>query len=73
LDLLPQRVADLSASTAGERARATCCLLGVLTQHGASRLLAPGYYECDLVKERVQWLFERRVVILDHKVRLGSA
>jgi hypothetical protein len=63
-------ISNLAVEIAAERARATCYLLNVLTQNGESRLLAPGYYECDLVKLGGSWLFERRLVILDHEVTL---
>lgn len=63
-------ISNLAVEIAGERARATCYLLNVITRNGQSRLLAPGRYECDLVKAGGQWLFERRLVILDHAVTL---
>ena len=54
----------------GDRAKASCYLLIVITRDGQSRLLAPGRYECDLARIGGQWLFQRRRVILDHEVVL---
>ena len=56
----------------GERARATCYLLNMLTRNGKSEILAPGRYECDLVKWGGEWRFSRRVVILDHPIVLDG-
>ena len=56
----------------GDRARATCYLLNVLTRNGRSELLAPGRYECELVKSAGQWRFHRRVVVLDHDMMLDG-
>jgi uncharacterized protein (TIGR02246 family) len=66
-------ISNLAAEIDGDRARATCYLLNVLTRDGESRLLAPGRYECDLVKSADgQWRFQRRVVILDHPITLDG-
>ena len=66
-------ISNLAAEIDGERARATCYLLNILTRDGHSRLLAPGRYQCDLVKSADgQWRFQRRVVILDHPVTLDG-
>ena len=63
-------ISNLAVEVAGDRATATCYLLNVLTRDGKSRLLAPGRYECELVKSAGQWRFHRRVVILDHDMTL---
>jgi ketosteroid isomerase-like protein len=63
-------ISNLAVEIAGERASATCYLLNLITRNGRSELLAPGRYECDLVKVGGEWLFRRRVVILDHPVTL---
>jgi hypothetical protein len=34
--------------------------------------LAPGRYQCDLVKSEGKWRFQRRVVILDHDITLDG-
>lgn len=63
-------ISNLAVRLDGDRATATCYLLNVITRNGQSRLLAPGRYECELAKIDGQWLFERRLVILDHEVTL---
>ena len=66
-------ISNLAAEIDGDRAQATCYLLNVLTRDGESRLLAPGRYECELVKSADdQWRFQRRVVILDHPITLDG-
>jgi 3-phenylpropionate/cinnamic acid dioxygenase small subunit len=63
-------ISNLAVELDGDRARATCYLLNVLTRNGKSQLLVPGRYECRLAKIDGAWLFERRLVVLDHEVRL---
>jgi hypothetical protein len=41
-----------------------------LTREGTSRLLAPGWYDCELVRIGGDWLFQRRVVVHDHDYTL---
>lgn len=66
-------ISNLAVEIEGERAGATCYLLNILTRDGESRLLAPGRYECDLVKSADgRWRFQRRVVILDHPIKLDG-
>ena len=65
-------ISNLAVEIDGDRARATCYLLNVLTRNGNSELLAPGRYECELVKSAGAWRFERRVVILDHDMTLDG-
>lgn len=65
-------ISNLAVELDGERARATCYLLNVLTRDGRSQMLAPGRYECDLVKLGGGWAFQRRVVILDHDIALDG-
>ena len=65
-------ISNLTAEIDGDRARATCYLLNVLTRDGKSELLAPGRYECELVKSEGKWRFQRRVVILDHEITLDG-
>ena len=50
----------------GERGSAKCYLVVFLTRDGASRMLAPGTYDVELVKVDGQWLFQRRIVTMDH-------
>ena len=65
-------ISNLAVELDGERARATCYLLNVLTRDGKSELLAPGRYECELVKTDGTWRFQNRVVILDHEIKLDG-
>ena len=65
-------ISNLAVEIDGDRARANCYLLNVLTRNGNSKLLAPGRYECDLVKSAGKWRFQRRVVILDHDITLDG-
>ena len=65
-------ISNLMVEIDGDHARATCYLLNVLTRNGKSELLAPGRYECDLVKSGGAWRFQRRVVILDHDITLDG-
>lgn len=63
-------ISNLIIDTDGDRAKARCYLVVFLTRDGSSRLLGPGRYECELRKVGGQWLFERRVVIMDHEYEL---
>jgi uncharacterized protein (TIGR02246 family) len=65
-------ITNLAVEIDGDHARATCYLLNVLTRNGKSEMLAPGRYECDLVKSAGQWRFQNRVVILDHEITLDG-
>jgi uncharacterized protein (TIGR02246 family) len=63
-------ISNLLMTVDGERAHATCYLVVFLTRDGASRMLAPGRYDCDLRKVDGQWRFQRRVVLHDHDYTL---
>ena len=65
-------ISNLAVAIDGDHARATCYLLNILTRNGKSELLAPGRYECELVKAQGRWRFQRRVVILDHEITLDG-
>ena len=65
-------ISNLAVELDGDRARATCYLVNFLTRSGKSELLAPGRYECDLVKSEGTWRFQRRLVILDHDITLDG-
>lgn len=54
----------------GDRATAQCYLVVFLTRDGRSRLLAPGTYDCELVRVDGRWVFERRIVTMDHDYEL---
>jgi ketosteroid isomerase-like protein len=53
-------ITNLAVEFAGQRARATCYLLVLITCDGKSRQLPPGHYEC------------RRVVFHDHAYTLDG-
>src|SRR2546429_4311998 len=53
-------ISNLAVTIEGERAQASCYLLNILTRNDKSELLAPGRYECDLVKSEGNWRFPRR-------------
>jgi uncharacterized protein (TIGR02246 family) len=65
-------ITNLAAVIEGERARATCYLLVLVTRGGKSQPLPPGRYECELVKEGDEWRFCRRVVFHDHAYTLDG-
>ena len=65
-------VSNLAVTIDGERATATCYLLTMLTRDGRTEMLPPGRYECDLAKVSGQWLFRRRLVILDRPLQLDG-
>ncbi len=52
------------------RARASAYLLVLITQDGKSRMLPPGRYECEVVKQGGGWRFQRRVIFHDHDYTL---
>jgi ketosteroid isomerase-like protein len=63
-------ISNLAMTVEGDRARATCYLLDYVTVDGATHLLSPGRYECDLVRSDGNWLFARRLVIMDRQFTL---
>lgn len=58
-------ISNLAMTIDGDTGHATCYLTNILTVNGASQLMPPGRYECELRKVDGAWLFQRRVVILD--------
>jgi uncharacterized protein (TIGR02246 family) len=65
-------ITNLAAEIDGERVRATCYLLVLVSREGKSRHLPPGQYQCDLVESGGSWRFSRRVVIHDHAYALDG-
>jgi 3-phenylpropionate/cinnamic acid dioxygenase small subunit len=63
-------ISNLRAEVDGDRGSARCYLVVFLTRDGRSRMLAPGTYDCTLVRVGGQWLFERRIVTMDHDYEL---
>jgi uncharacterized protein (TIGR02246 family) len=65
-------ISNLAIQVDGDRARATCYLLNVITRNGKTELMPPGRYDCQLVKAGGEWLFQRRLVVLDGEVKLDG-
>lgn len=65
-------ISNLRTQVNGTTGTAKCYLVVYLTRDGKSRLLAPGEYDCDLVKHDGAWLFQRRVVTMDHDYTLDG-
>lgn len=65
-------ISNLVIQVDGDRAHATCYLIVFLTRDGASRLTAPGEYDCDLRREDGIWRFQKRVVRHDHDYKLDG-
>lgn len=65
-------ISNLRIEIDGNRGNAKCYLVVFLTRDGKSRMLAPGTYDCDLVKTGEGWLFQRRIVTMDHDYDLGE-
>jgi uncharacterized protein (TIGR02246 family) len=63
-------ISNLRAAVDGDRASAQCYLLVFVTRDGKSRLLGPGAYDCELSRIEGQWLFQRRIVTMDHDYEL---
>jgi hypothetical protein len=58
-------VSNLRAEVEGERACARCYLLDFLTRDGATELLSPGEYDCELKRTNGAWRFVYRKVTMD--------
>ena len=63
-------ISNLAVQVDGDSARATCYLLNVITRDGKTEVMAPGRYDCQLVKLNGEWLFKHRLVMLDGEVKL---
>jgi 3-phenylpropionate/cinnamic acid dioxygenase small subunit len=63
-------ISNLRIEVNGDQGSARCYLVVFLTRDGNSRMLAPGTYDCALVKVQGQWLFQRRIVTMDHDYEL---
>jgi 3-phenylpropionate/cinnamic acid dioxygenase small subunit len=59
-------ISNLRIEVDGDHGSAKCYLVVFLTRDGTSRMLAPGTYDCELVRVKGQWLFQRRIVTMDH-------
>lgn len=58
-------VSNFRIEVDGERGRACCYLLDLVTVDGKTELLSPGEYDCTLAKVNGRWLFESRLVHMD--------
>ena len=65
-------ISNLAVQVDGDTARATCYLLNVITCDGKTEVMAPGRYDCQLVKLNGEWLFKHRLVMLDGDVKLDG-
>jgi ketosteroid isomerase-like protein len=65
-------VSNLVVEVEGDRARASCYLLDFRTRDGATKLLSPGEYVCELRKAGGRWRFVRRVVVMDQSFNAGD-
>jgi uncharacterized protein (TIGR02246 family) len=65
-------ISNLAVQVDGDSARATCYLLNVITRDGKTEVMAPGRYDCQLVKLNGEWLFKHRLVMLDGEVKLDG-
>jgi ketosteroid isomerase-like protein len=65
-------VSNLVVDVEGDHASATCYLLDFVTREGVTELLSPGEYRCELRKTSGQWLFERRVVVMDRPFQVSG-
>ena len=54
-------ISNLAVQVDGDTARATCYLLNVITRNGKTEVMAPGRYDCQLVKLNGEWLFKHEV------------
>jgi 3-phenylpropionate/cinnamic acid dioxygenase small subunit len=58
-------ISNMQIEVEGDHAKAYCYLVAFLTYQKKSQLLAPGYYDCRLRKEKGEWKFEYRLVVQD--------
>ena len=56
---------NFAIEVTGDTARARCYLVNILTRDGRTVMGPPGRYDCDVVRVDGQWLFRRRLVVLD--------
>ena len=58
-------ISNMQIEVDGDQAKAYCYLVSFLTYQKKSQLLAPGYYDCKLRKEKGEWRFVHRLVVQD--------
>ena len=65
-------LSNLAVQLDGDRARATCYLLTILTRDGQSTMRPPGRYDCQLVRIGSEWVFQHRLVVADAEMKLDG-
>ncbi|MBV9785450.1 MAG: nuclear transport factor 2 family protein [Acidisphaera sp.] len=60
-------ISNLRIDIEGDRGRATCYLLDIVTRDGVSELLSPGEYDCELIRTAEGWRFASRIVRMDRQ------
>lgn len=65
-------ISNIRMDVVGNRARAWAYLLNYTTWEGKSELVAPGEYDCSLVKANGEWRFDHRVVMLDQAAKIAG-
>ena len=63
-------LSNLAVTLDGDRARATCYLVTILTRNGESVMRPPGRYDCQLVRVNGDWVFKHRLVVSDAEMKL---
>jgi uncharacterized protein (TIGR02246 family) len=63
-------VSNVQADVEGDRATAICYLTNYVTKDGKSELVAPGVYNCRLIKHNGEWIFTYRHVTLDRPAKI---
>ena len=63
-------ISNLRIDVAGDRATAACYLVVFLTRNGESKVIPPGHYDCELVRDNGEWRFSHRVVAHDSAYQL---
>jgi len=65
-------LSNLAVQLNGDRARATCYLLTVMTRDGQSAMRPPGRYDCQLARINRAWVFQHRLVTADAEMKLDG-
>lgn len=65
-------ISNIRMDVIGNRARAWAYLLNYTTWQGKSELIAPGEYDCSLVKADGEWRFDYRLVSLDQPAKIAG-
>ena len=63
-------LSNLAAKVDGDTAHVTAYLMNIITTDGVSKMMPPGRYDCDMRRVNGEWLFHRRLVVLDAEFSL---